>query len=171
MESRRARGRIMVIKVHAVPEGPVKVYWKDSSGKSWRIPANWRRRRVRLPSYEVLVSQGIPPEVARSYAGRAVSVNYHPGSLCCLPEQYRFRDETGNRWPVFIRDCLLLGYGDGDEYRACWQLREQLIRMQEFPSVRPAHFAMTVYGLPEDRNDPYCRFKGASRQKGRNQSW
>jgi hypothetical protein len=118
IESRKAGGRVTVIKVHAVPGKPVKVHWKDTSGKSWRIPANWRRRRVRLPSSEALISQDIPQEVARSYAGRAVSVNYHPGSLCCLPDQYRFRDEEGNRWPVFMRDCLLLCYGDGEEYRA-----------------------------------------------------
>jgi len=118
IESQRAGGRVSVIKVHAVPGRPVRVDWKDTAGKYWRIPANWRRRRVRLPSYEVLISQDISPEIARSFAGKAISVNYHPGSLCCLPEQYRFRDEEGNRWPVFIRDCQLLGYGDGDEYRA-----------------------------------------------------
>jgi hypothetical protein len=118
IESRKSGGRVTVIKVHAVPGEPVKVYWKDISGKSWRIPANWRRRRVRLPSSEVLISQDTPPEVARSYAGKTVSVNYHPGSFCCLPDQYRFRDQEGNRWPVFVRDCLLLGYGDGEEYRA-----------------------------------------------------
>jgi hypothetical protein len=118
IESYKAWGRERTIKVHAVPGEPIKVYWQDAAGKIWRIPANWRRRRVGLPTYEVLTAQDIPPDVARSYAGKAVSVNYHPGSLCCLPEQYRFRDEEGNRWPVFIRDCLLLGYGDGKEYRA-----------------------------------------------------
>ena len=118
IESRKAGGRITVIKVHAIPGKPVKVHWMDTSGKSWRIPANWRRRRVRLPSSEGLISQDIPPEFARSDAGRVVSVNYHPGSLCCLPEQYRFRDEKGNRWLVFSRDCLLLGYGNREEYRA-----------------------------------------------------
>jgi len=71
-----------------------------------------------LPAYNELVSQGIPEEVAEAFAHKAVSVNYHPGSLCCLPEQYRFRDLGGNRWPVYIRDCLSLGYGDAEEYRA-----------------------------------------------------
>jgi hypothetical protein len=57
----------------------------------------------------VVVCQGISDDVAKTFENRAVSVNYHPGSLCCLPEQYRFRDEEGNRWPLFIRDCDLLG--------------------------------------------------------------
>jgi hypothetical protein len=45
-------------------------------------------------------------------------VNCHPGSRCCLPEQYRFRDDEGSRLPVLIRDCVLLGYGDAAEHRA-----------------------------------------------------
>jgi len=47
-----------------------------------------------------------------------VSVNYHPGSLCCLPEHYRFRDEERNKWRVKIRDCFLIGYGDAEEHPA-----------------------------------------------------
>jgi hypothetical protein len=71
-----------------------------------------------LPSREVLASQGIPEDVAGDYAGMIVSVNYHPGSLCCLRDQYRFRDSDGNRWPVRISDCKLIGYGDQPEFRA-----------------------------------------------------
>jgi hypothetical protein len=71
-----------------------------------------------LPSYEVLVAQEVPEDVAERFAGKVVSVNYHPGSLCCLPDCYRFRDEEKNRWPVFIRDCLVMGFGDAQEYRA-----------------------------------------------------
>ena len=89
---------------------------RDSSGTLWRIPHDWRRRRIRLPSYDVLVSQDILPEVAQEYGGKNVSVNYHPGSLCCLPDGYRFRDRDGNRWEVKALDCVLLGYGDEPEY-------------------------------------------------------
>jgi|SRR5579864_7610594 len=111
-------GRPTTVEVHANPGERVKVFWRDSSGAVWRIPHDWRRRRIKLPSYELLVAQGIPPGVAQEYAGKAVSVNYHPGSLCCLPDAYRFRDSEGNRWPVRMRDCLLLGYGDEEEHRA-----------------------------------------------------
>jgi hypothetical protein len=62
-----------------------------------------------------LVSNGVIPDVAEEFAGKAVSVNYHPGSLCCLPDGYRFRDAVGDRWAVKMTDCLLLGYGDEDE--------------------------------------------------------
>ena len=67
------------------------------------------RRRVQLPERGRLTEGGVPDETAAIYAGRVVSVNYHPGSLCCLLEQYRFRDEQGNRWPVKIQDCFLVG--------------------------------------------------------------
>jgi hypothetical protein len=46
---------------------------------------------------------------AEEFSKKVVSVNYHPGSLCCIPDQYRFRDSDGNRYPVYIKDCLLLG--------------------------------------------------------------
>ena len=49
--------------------------------------------------------------MARSFANEQAIVNYHPGSRCCLPEQYRFYDDAGRKYPVFIRDCILLGYG------------------------------------------------------------
>ncbi len=109
-----AAGRPAAIEVHAAPGKPVKVFWRDSGGVTWRIPHNWRRRRIRLPSSQVLVSQDVPSTVAQDYAGKIVSVNYHPGSLCCLPDGYRFRDREGNRWPVKKRDCVLIGYGDGE---------------------------------------------------------
>jgi hypothetical protein len=115
IHARKTGGKIAAVEVHVAPGEPVLVSWCDDSHLVWRIPADWRRRRIRLPSYDVLVLQDVPPEVAQEYAGTTVSVNYHPGSLCCLPEQYRFRDKEGYRWPVFKRDCLVLGYGD-EEY-------------------------------------------------------
>ena len=64
-----------------------------------------------MPKYDVLVSQRIPLEVAEKFAETIVSVNYHPGSLCCRRDCYRFRDSHGNRWPVRIFDCSVVGYG------------------------------------------------------------
>jgi hypothetical protein len=111
-------GQQTVVEVRLAPHEPVKVFWRDSNGRVWRIPHNWRRRRIRLPGRDVLVSQGVPDEVAERFGNQAVSVNFHPGSLCCLEEQYRFRDEEGNRWPVYIRDCTILGFGDAAEHHS-----------------------------------------------------
>jgi hypothetical protein len=111
-------GKPVKIEVRLSPDAPVQVFWQDGAGGRWRIPHTWRRRRVRLPTSEVLVTGGVSPAVAASYAGRVVSVNYHPGSLCCMPEHYRFRDEKGNRWPIKIQDCFVLGYGDVEEHPA-----------------------------------------------------
>ena len=115
-EAFEASGEVATIEVCASPHEPVKVLWRDTSGTLWRIPHDWRRRRIRLPGYDVLVSQDIPAEVAQEYAGNVVSVNYHPGSVCCLPDGYRFRDGEGQRWEVKMRDCVLLGYGDEEEH-------------------------------------------------------
>jgi hypothetical protein len=111
-------GRVAIVEVRVSPDEPVKVLRRNASGGVWRIPRDWRRRRIQLPSRDVLVSQDIPPEVAEEFAGKIVSVNYHPASICCLPDAYRFRDREGNRWPVKINDVVLLGYGDGTEHVA-----------------------------------------------------
>lgn len=113
-----AAGKSTKIQVHLSPDSPVRVTWSDPTGVQYVIPHTWRRRRVQLPGRDRLTDDGIPDEVAAIYAGRIVSVNFHPGSLCCLPEHYRFRDGQGNRWPVKIRDCFLVGYGDADEHPA-----------------------------------------------------
>jgi hypothetical protein len=101
-----------MVEVCLSPGEPATVSWRDANGKVWRIPYDWRKRRVKLPEFSVLASQGIPEDVAQEYAGKIVSVNYHPGTLCCLPDCYRFRDSSHNRWPVRIRDCTLIGVGD-----------------------------------------------------------
>jgi hypothetical protein len=113
--SSQAGSTVALVMVQISPPGITKVFWEDFEGAIWRIPNNWRRHRIQLPSREVLSSQGIPDDVAEGYAAKLVSVNYHPGSLCCLPDQYRFRDEDGNKWPVKISDCILVGYGDSLE--------------------------------------------------------
>jgi hypothetical protein len=106
-----ACGQVAVVKVRGTPGKPIKVSWQDHSGKLWRIPHDWRRRRIRLPAYDALITNEIDPEIARGYAGEEVSVNYHPGSSCCLPDGYRFRDCFGRRWAIKISDCVVLGYG------------------------------------------------------------
>ncbi len=117
-EAHRAGGCPSQVEVRIGPGEEVKVFWRDSIGAIWRIAHDWRRRRIKLPSTDVLISQEIPRDVAEEYSEKIVSVNYHPGLLCCLPDRYRFRDAEGNRWPVRIRDCVALGYGDGPEHRA-----------------------------------------------------
>jgi hypothetical protein len=112
------RARPATVEVRLSPGEPVTISWRDPNGTIWRIPHDWRKRRVKLPEFSALVSQGIPEDVAGEYAGRIVSVNYHPGTLCCLPEQYRFRDTEGRRWPVQIRNCALVGFGDAEELLA-----------------------------------------------------
>ena len=107
-------GKPCLIEVSVTPDSPVQVYWKSSTGR-FRLPSNWRRRRVKLPPSAILMDNGIPEEIAEEFSGKSVSVNYHPGSLCCLPGEYRFRDGHGSKWPVRITNCLLLGYGDQDE--------------------------------------------------------
>lgn len=113
-----AAGKQARIQVLLSPNSQVRVTWSAPTGIQYVIPHIWRRRRVQLPERDTLTETGVPVEVAAKYASRVVSVNYHLGSLCCLPEHYRFRDEQGNRWPVKIRDCFLVGYGDADEHPA-----------------------------------------------------
>ena len=106
------------VAVRISPWKSVRVTWSAQPGAQYMIPHTWRRRRVQLPNWERLTEEGVPRDVATQYAGRVVSVNYHPGSLCCLPEHYRFRDEERNKWRVKIRDCFLIGYGDAEEHPA-----------------------------------------------------
>ena len=113
-----AVGKPTKVQIRLSPGSPVRVTWSAPTGIQYVIPHTWRRRRVQLPERDRLTEGGVPDEVAAVFAGRVVSVNYHPGSLCCLLEHYRFRDEQGNRWPVKIRDCFLVGYGDADEHPA-----------------------------------------------------
>jgi hypothetical protein len=108
----RAGMRQVEVEVNAPAGHPPKVFWYDPSNSVWRIPHNWRRRLIRLPKRDMLISQEIPTEVAEEYAEKIVSVNYHPGSLCCLPDRYRFRDSFCNRWPARIRDCTVIEFGD-----------------------------------------------------------
>ena len=115
-EAGRYAGKQVQVSVRIAPGEPVNVYWRDSWGIEWRIPHNWRRRRVRIPDKNRLIAQGVPPDVADEFANQIVSVNYHPESLCCLPDQYRFRDQYSNRYPVYIKDCVLMGYGDAEEH-------------------------------------------------------
>jgi hypothetical protein len=108
------RGAVSIEVSVAHGEVP-KVFWKGPSGKAWRIPHDWRRRRIRLPDCEGLLRNGLPPDVAEEFGGRIVAVNYHPWSLCCLSDGYRLRDGRGGKWPVRAADCVVVGFGDETE--------------------------------------------------------
>jgi hypothetical protein len=92
-----------------------KAFWRSSSGKVWRIPHDWRRRRIKLPACEGLLENNLPQDVAEEFGGRIVAVNYHPGSLCCLSDGYRVRDGRGGKWSVRAADCVVVGFGDVTE--------------------------------------------------------
>jgi hypothetical protein len=103
------------VEVSIAPGDIPKVLWKGPSGKAWRIPHDWRRRRIRLPDCEGLVRNGLPLDIAEEFGGRIVAVNYHPGSLCCPSGGYRVRDGRGGKWPVRAADCVVVGFGDESE--------------------------------------------------------
>ena len=103
------------VEVSVAPGEVPKVFWKGPSGKAWRIPHDWRRRRIRLPGCDGLLRNGLPPDIAEEFGGRIVTVNYHPGSLCCLHDGYRVRDGRGGKWPVRAADCVVVGFGDETE--------------------------------------------------------
>ena len=96
------------------PDHSVSVHWTGYD-RRWRIPHRWRRRRIRLPQAEILTAQDVPLDVSAKFSGQIVTVNYHPGTFCCLPAQYRFRDGRDGPWPVRIEDCVIVGYGDAEE--------------------------------------------------------
>jgi hypothetical protein len=103
------------VEVSVAPGEIPKVLWKGPSGKAWRIPHDWRRRRIRLPDCEGLLRNDLPLDIADDFGGRIVAVNYHPGSLCCLSDGYRVRDGKGGKWPVRAADCVVVGFGDEAE--------------------------------------------------------
>ena len=103
------------VEVSVTPGEVPTVFWRGSSGRQWRIPHDWRRRRIRLPALEGLLRNGMPQEIAEEFGGRIVAVNYHHGSLCCLTEAYRVHDGRGGKWPVRAADCVVVGFGDETE--------------------------------------------------------
>ena len=74
-----------------------------------------KRSLSRLPDRNALLRNDFPLYVAEELGGRIVSVNYHPGSVCCLPDGYRVRDGHGGKWAVKAADCMVLGFGDEEE--------------------------------------------------------
>jgi hypothetical protein len=108
---------IAKIEVSVAPGEIARAFWKDPFGKVWRIPHDWRRRRIKLPGCDGLLRNDFPLDIAEEFGGRIVSVNYHPGSLCCLHDGYRVRDGRGGKWPVRAADCVVVGFGDeGERY-------------------------------------------------------
>jgi hypothetical protein len=106
------------IRVSVAPGEIPKAIWKGPSGKAWRIPHDWRRRRIKLPGCDELRRNDFPLDIAEEFGGRIVTVNYHPGSLCCLHDGYRVRDGRGRKWPVRAADCVVVGFGDEAERHA-----------------------------------------------------
>ena len=108
-------GDIAEIEVSLAPGEVARAYWKDKSGKAWRIPHDRRRRRIKLPGCDGLLRNLFPRYLVKEFGGRVVTVNYHPGSLCCLHDGYRVRDEGGGKWSVRKADCVVVGFGDETE--------------------------------------------------------
>jgi hypothetical protein len=106
------------IEVRVAPGEIPKVFWLGPSGRSWRIPHDWRRRRIKLPNRDGLLRNNLPQDIAEEFGGRIVAVNYHPGSICCLPDEYRVRDGHGGKWLVKADDCVVVGFGDQQEIYA-----------------------------------------------------
>ncbi len=111
----RCSGAITKVFMKATMTGPAEVYWRDPEESVWRIPASWRRRRIMLPNVAIMMEPGVPDSIAQTFAHKIVSVNYHPGSLCCLAEHFRFRDDDGGKWPVRITECTVVRFGNGPE--------------------------------------------------------
>jgi hypothetical protein len=103
------------IEVSVAPGEIPKAFWRGPSGKAWRVPHDWRRRRVRLPDRGDLLRNNWPQDMAEEFGGRIVAVNCHPGSLCCVRDGYRVRDGRGGGWPVRAADCVVVGFGDETE--------------------------------------------------------
>lgn len=103
------------IKVSVGPCEVARAFWKDPSGKVWRIPHDWRRRRLKLPDCKVLLRNSVPHDMAEEFGDRIVAVKCHPGSVCCLRDGYRVRDGREGRWPVRTDDCVVAGFGDESE--------------------------------------------------------
>ena len=59
------------IEVSVAPGEIPKVFWKGPSGKAWRIPHDWRKRRIRLPDCEGLLRNGLPPDIAEEFGGES----------------------------------------------------------------------------------------------------
>jgi hypothetical protein len=121
--SEEAASRLALTRVTALvrlaPDSPAVLTVQDPGGNLWRIPHEWRRRRVLLPSSEILIAEEIPKSIAERLGGRVLPANFHPGSACCLSSYYRvFDEETGVKWHVPITACKVVGLGNALEHAA-----------------------------------------------------
>ena len=66
-----AKGRrgAACIEVSVALGGIPTALWRSPSGNLWRIPHDWRRRRIRLPDCEGLLRNGLPLHIAGDSAG------------------------------------------------------------------------------------------------------
>ena len=79
-----AVGEGIWIQVSVVPGEIPKVFWKDPSGKVWRIPHDWRRRRIKLPDCEGLLRNNLPEDIAEEF-GEPNRRRELPPRLAVLP--------------------------------------------------------------------------------------
>jgi hypothetical protein len=121
--SEEAASRLALTRVTALirltPDTPAVLTVQDPGGNLWRIPHEWRRRNILLPSPEILIAEEIPKSIAERLGGQVLPANFHPGSACCMPSYYRvFDEETGVKWHVPISACKVVGLGSALEHAA-----------------------------------------------------
>lgn len=93
------------VEVRVSPGEIAKVLWCGPSGRAWRIPHDWLRRRVKLPGSEGVLRNNLPLDIAEAFANKIVTVNYHPGSLCCLCLQIFCRQHMAVQGTGHSKDC------------------------------------------------------------------
>jgi hypothetical protein len=74
------------VEVSIAPGEIPKVLWKGPSGKAWRIPHDWRRRRIRLPDCEGLAAEWPAPGHRGGIRGKNRGREL-PSRLTVLPER------------------------------------------------------------------------------------
>lgn len=111
--SRALQLRYEEVKVRIIyhKQIPQVIFTDEKLGKHWRLPHVWRRRIITLPSINTLISQNIPTEIATSWAGGIISVDFHPGAHCSYQDRYILDGQNGRRYTILTDDCCIIGYG------------------------------------------------------------
>ena len=103
------------IEVSVAPGEIPKAFWNGPSGKAWRIPHDWRRRRIKLPDCAGLLRNGFRHGRAGSSAAESSpSTTIRAPSAACTTDTV-VDDEWGAKWPVRAADCVVVGFGDEAE--------------------------------------------------------
>lgn len=61
---------------------PVPALSTDADGRKWKIPRDWRHRRIKLPGRKGLLRDGLPPDMAEEFAKKVVKVKCPSGLVC-----------------------------------------------------------------------------------------